>query len=223
MIKINNLSKSYNNGIKVQALKEVNLDIERGEFILIVGKSGSGKSTLLNILGCMDTYDTGEYLFLDKNVKNLSSYELAKFRNQNVGFVFQSFQLINELTVSENIEMPMGIAGMEKGERKKRVEELLEMVELKEKADCKPLQLSGGQQQRIAIARALANNPNILLCDEPTGNLDEMNGIRIMELLKKLNRQGATIIMVTHDLTLRQYADRIIEMRDGVVEMPVVL
>lgn len=215
MIKINHLNKTYNNGIKVQALREVNLVIEQGEFILIVGKSGSGKSTLLNILGCMDGYDSGEYLFLDQNVKSLSSRESAQFRNHKVGFVFQSFQLINELTVGENIEMSMGIAGVPKNERKKRVKDLLEIVGLEEKENCRPLQLSGGQQQRVAIARALANNPDVLLCDEPTGNLDEENGIKIMELLKELNEKGSTIIMVTHDLTLKQYADRIIQMKDG--------
>ncbi len=217
MIKVINLNKTYNNGIKVQALKEINLKIERGEFILIIGKSGSGKSTLLNILGCMDGYDSGEYLFSDQDVKSLSSPELARFRNQKVGFVFQSFQLINELTVGENIEMPMGIAGVPRNERKKRVTELLEMVGLEEKESCRPLQLSGGQQQRVAIARALANNPDVILCDEPTGNLDEKNGIKIMELLKKLNEKDTTIIMVTHDLTLKQYADRIIEMKDGMI------
>ena len=214
MIKVINLNKTYNNGIKVQALKEINLKIERGEFILIIGKSGSGKSTLLNILGCMDGYDSGEYLFSDQDVKSLSSPELARFRNQKVGFVFQSFQLINELTVGENIEMPMGIAGVPRNERKKRVTELLEMVGLEEKESCRPLQLSGGQQQRVAIARALANNPDVILCDEPTGNLDEKNGIKIMELLKKLNEKDTTIIMVTHDLTLKQYADRIIEIKN---------
>ncbi len=215
MIKINNLNKTYNNGIKVQALRDVNLVIEQGEFILIVGKSGSGKSTLLNIIGCMDGYDSGEYLFLNQDVKSLSSRELARFRNRKIGFVFQSFQLINELTVGENIEMSMGIAGVSGTERKKRVAELLEMVGLKEKEKSRPLQLSGGQQQRVAIARALANNPDVLLCDEPTGNLDEENGIKIMELLKALNQKGATIIMVTHDLTLKQYASRIVEMKDG--------
>lgn len=147
----------------------------------------------------------------------MSSPELARFRNQKVGFVFQSFQLINELTVGENIEMPMGIAGVPRNERKKRVTELLEMVGLEEKESCRPLQLSGGQQQRVAIARALANNPDVILCDEPTGNLDEKNGIKIMELLKKLNEKDTTIIMVTHDLTLKQYADRIIEMKDGMI------
>ena len=217
MIKINHLNKTYNNGIKVQALREVNLVIEQGEFILIVGKSGSGKSTLLNVIGCMDGYDSGEYLFLNQDVKSLSSRELAQFRNRKIGFVFQSFQLINELTVGENIEMAMGIAGIPRNERKKRVTELLEMVELKEKEKNRPLQLSGGQQQRVAIARALANNPDVLLCDEPTGNLDEKNGIKIMELLKALNKKGATIIMVTHDLTLKQYADRIVEMKDVMI------
>lgn len=215
MIRINNLNKTYNSGIKVQALKDVSLIIEQGEFTLIVGKSGSGKSTLLNIIGCMDEYDSGEYLFLDQDVKSLSSRELAQFRNHKIGFVFQSFQLINEITVRENIEMPMGISGVSKSERRARVSKLLELVELEEKIDCKPLELSGGQQQRIAIARALANNPDVLLCDEPTGNLDEKNGIRIMELLKELNEKGTTIIMVTHDLSLKEYAHRIIQMKDG--------
>lgn len=217
MININHLNKTYYSGIEVQALKEVNLVIEKGEFILIVGKSGSGKSTLLNVIGCMDGYDSGEYLFLNQDVKSLSSRELARFRNRKVGFVFQSFQLINELTVGENIEMAMGIAGVPRNERKKRVTQLLEMVGLTEKEKSRPLQLSGGQQQRVAIARALANNPDVLLCDEPTGNLDEKNGIKIMELLKALNQKGATIIMVTHDLTLKQYADRIVEMKDGMI------
>lgn len=215
MININHINKTYYSGIEVQALKEVNLVIEKGEFILIVGKSGSGKSTLLNVIGCMDGYDSGEYLFLNQDVKSLSSRELAQFRNRKIGFVFQSFQLINELTVGENIEMAMGIAGVPRNERKKRVKQLLEMVGLTEKEKNRPLQLSGGQQQRVAIARALANNPDVLLCDEPTGNLDEKNGIKIMELLKSLNKKGTTIIMVTHDLTLKQYADRIVEMKDG--------
>ncbi|MCM1498500.1 MAG: ABC transporter ATP-binding protein [Clostridium sp.] len=216
MIKMNHLNKTYYSGIEVQALKEVNLVIEKGEFILIVGKSGSGKSTLLNVIGCMDGYDSGEYFFFDQDVRNLSGRELAQFRNRKVGFVFQSFQLVNELTVGENIEMPMGIAGVPRNERKKRIKELLEMVGLAEKENCRPLQLSGGQQQRVAIARALANHPEVLLCDEPTGNLDETNGIKIMELLKKLNKEGTTVIMVTHDLTLKLYADRIIEIKNGI-------
>lgn len=217
MIKMNHLNKTYYSGIEVQALKEVNLVIEKGEFILIVGKSGSGKSTLLNVIGCMDGYDSGEYFFFDQDVRNLSGRELAQFRNRKVGFVFQSFQLVNELTVGENIEMPMGIAGVPGNERKKRRKELLEMVGLAEKENCRPLQLSGGQQQRVAIARALANHPEVLLCDEPTGNLDETNGIKIMELLKKLNQEGTTVVMVTHDLTLKQYADRIIEIKNGII------
>lgn len=216
MIKMNHLNKTYYSGIEVQALKEVNLAIEKGEFILIVGKSGSGKSTLLNVIGCMDGYDSGEYFFLNQDVRNLSGHELAQFRNRKIGFVFQSFQLVHELTVGENIEMPMGIAGVPRNERKKRIKELLEMVGLAEKENCRPLQLSGGQQQRVAIARALANHPEVLLCDEPTGNLDETNGIKIMELLKKLNKEGTTVIMVTHDLTLKQYADRIIEIKNGI-------
>jgi len=197
MLKLKNISKTYHGKyMDVPVLKNISLNVKQGDFMMIIGKSGCGKSTLLNILGCMDFANEGTYEFMQKDIDELSDKQLAFFRNQNIGFVFQSFNLINEISVCENIELPMGLAGIKAKERKKRATELLRLVGLEEKEKSMPLELSGGQQQRIAIARALANEPSVLLCDEPTGNLDEENGKMIMKLLEDLNKKGVTIIMV---------------------------
>ena len=218
MIELKNIGKTYNGKyMDVPVLKDINLKINRGDFAIIIGKSGCGKSTLLNILGCMDSATEGTYNFMGIDMSKLADEELALFRNKNVGFVFQSFNLINEVSIRENIELPMGLAGISASSRRIRAKELLRLVELEEKEKNKPLELSGGQQQRIAIARALANEPNILLCDEPTGNLDEENGRMIMHLLTDLNKRGTTIVMVTHDMTLAKYANRVIKINNGVI------
>lgn len=216
MLELNKITKSYHGKyIDVQVLKGIDLTIAEGDFVMIVGKSGCGKSTLLNIIGCMDNYDDGEYFFDGIEIKRLKDKQLAAFRNKNIGFVFQAFNLINEISVLENVEVPMGLAGVKSGERKEKAVELLKLVGLEDKVNNKPLELSGGQQQRVAIARAISNSPNMLLCDEPTGNLDEENGKIVMKLLKELNTKGTTIIMVTHDMTLTEYANKIIEINDG--------
>lgn len=216
MLELRNISKTYfGKYMNTEVLKGISIKIEQGEFALIIGKSGCGKSTLLNILGCMDCADEGDYIFMGQNLGILKDEQLAHFRNRNIGFVFQGFHLINEISIIENIEMPMGIAGIGKKVRRERALELLGLVGLGDKAKSRPLELSGGQQQRIAIARALSNHPNVLLCDEPTGNLDEESGRMIMELLAKLNRDGVTIIMVTHDLSMKGYANRVIEVKNG--------
>ncbi|AEV67933.1 ABC transporter ATP-binding protein [Acetivibrio clariflavus] len=219
MIELKNISKSYKGkGVFTRALVNVSLRVEPGDFIAIMGRSGSGKTTLLNILGCMDRFDEGEYLFDNVNIHKYREKELANFRNKNIGFIFQAFNLINDMTAVENVELPMGFAGLNSRERRTNAMKLLDDVGLKDKAFNKPLELSGGQQQRVAIARALANNPKIILADEPTGNLDEESGFQIMDLLKNLNNQKkVTIIMVTHDEQIAKYADRIVYMRDGVL------
>jgi len=215
-LELNKITKSYHGKyIDVQVLKGIDLTIVEGDFVMIVGKSGCGKSTLLNVIGCMDNYDEGEYFFDGIEIKTLNDKQLASFRNKNVGFVFQAFNLINAISVLENVEVPMGLAGVKSKERREKAVELLKLVGLEEKVNNKPLELSGGQQQRVAIARAISNSPNILLCDEPTGNLDEENGKVVMKLLKELNKKGTTIVMVTHDMTLTEYASKIIEINDG--------
>lgn len=216
MIKIENLSKSYFSGnVETKALKNVSFEIADGEFVAIMGKSGCGKSTLLNILGGMDTQTEGTYIFDGEDVSRFKGKQLAKFRNEKIGFVFQSFYLLNDINSLQNIGLPMGIAGKSKKERTERADELLRLVELPEKAKQKPCNLSGGQQQRVSIARALSNNPKILLADEPTGNLDEENGKKIIEIFKALNEKGLTVIMVTHDPDMAKNAKRIIKMSDG--------
>jgi putative ABC transport system ATP-binding protein len=219
MIKLEGITKKYiGKHIYSEVLKGVNLNIKESDFVAIMGRSGTGKTTLLNIIGCMDNYDCGAYYFNTVSVKNLSSKEFAQFRNNNIGFVFQSFQLIPELDVITNVELPMGLANVPKNTRKKRAYELLKDVGLEEKAYHKPIELSGGQQQRVAIARALANSPKVILADEPTGNLDEESGFQIMEYFRNLNKkEKVTIIIVTHDIEVAHYADYIIEMRDGVI------
>jgi len=219
MISLKNIYKSYiGKHVRTDVLKNLCLEVNKSEFVAIMGKSGSGKSTLLNILGCMDRFDAGTYYFNDIDISKLSNKDIARFRNENIGFVFQAFHLIPELTCLENIMMPMGIKGISLKQRKERAYELLKDVGLENKAINRPIELSGGEQQRVAIARALANNPNAILADEPTGNLDEENGKLIINYLKNLNKkENVTVIMVTHDIDIANHADYVLTMRDGTI------
>jgi len=201
--------------IETHALADIHLDIHRGEYLAIAGPSGCGKSTLLAILGLLDTPSDGEYILNDRPVEALRHGERARIRNREIGFIFQAFNLIGDLTVYENVELPLTYRGMPGSERKKRVHESLERVGMAHRIKHYPSQLSGGQQQRVAVARALAGDPSILLADEPTGNLDSANGEAVMELLRELHRNGATICMVTHDPRYAAYADRSIHLFDG--------
>jgi putative ABC transport system ATP-binding protein len=216
MIKLENLTKTYfGKGHKTEALKGINLEIRKGDFTAIMGASGSGKSTLLNILGCIDDFTAGNYYFKDVDVKTLNNKKLAKLRNREIGYIFQAFNLIDDLNIIENVEMPLGYGGVKANERKKVATEYLEVLGILEKKKAYPKHLSGGQQQRVAIARALANNSEIILADEPTGNLDSKTGEEVMEILKKLNNEGTTIILVTHDKKVAEYANRLIVLKDG--------
>ncbi len=205
----------YTDEVETHALSGVHLDITKGEYVSINGPSGCGKSTLLSILGLLDSPTEGAYLLNEKPVEKLSLSERARIRNREIGFVFQSFNLIGDLTVFENVELPLTYRGMKSAERKQRVNEALEKVGMAHRAKHLPSQLSGGQQQRVAVARALAGHPLILLADEPTGNLDSRNGEAVMELLRELNKEGATICMVTHDPRYARHADRTIHLFDG--------
>ncbi|MCC0629505.1 MULTISPECIES: ABC transporter ATP-binding protein [unclassified Clostridioides] len=218
LIKLENIQKYYKVGKdELHVLKSLNLEIESGEFVMIMGKSGSGKTTLLNILGFLDVFDKGRYIFDGTNVTNLSENERSVFRNINIGFVFQQFNLIETLNVYQNVELPLIYnKTLKKSDREKIVKDKLDSVGLLDKLKQKPLQLSGGQQQRVAIARCLANDPQIIFADEPTGALDSETSREIMELLTKLNKQGKTIIMVTHDQDLTKYATKVIRLKDGV-------
>lgn len=218
MIRLNGIKKIYKgNGIDTVALDNINIKIKKNDFVAVMGKSGCGKTTLLNILGCIDNFDNGEYFFEGVSIKLLNGNELAHFRNKKIGFVFQAFNLINEMTVIENVEMPLGYAGVTARKRRETAYKLLESVGLSQKISNYPTQLSGGQQQRVAIARSLANNPEIILADEPTGNLDTRNSVEVMELLRTLNNNGTTIIMVTHDEKVADFAKRKITLNDGVI------
>lgn len=219
IIKLKNIEKNYPVGkYRLNVLKSININIKKGEFLMIVGKSGSGKTTLLNILGFLDRFNEGQYIFKGKDVTNLSEKERSRFRNTNIGFVFQQFNLIQTLDIYKNIELPMIYnARYDKEEKDKRIKESLKRVGLIDKINQKPLELSGGQQQRITIARALVNDPDIIFADEPTGALDTQTSADIMELLKELNNDGKTIIMVTHDPELLKYATKVIRLHDGVV------
>lgn len=220
LIKLRNLSKTYDLGeVKVHALKEVSLDINEGEFVALIGPSGSGKSTLMNTLGCLDRPTTGSYCLADEEVADLNADKLAQVRNQRIGFVFQNFNLLARTTALENVEVPLLYnPTCPRRERKSRASELLQRVGLGERMDHKPNQLSGGQQQRVAIARALVNRPPILLCDEPTGNLDSRTSREIMELFGRLNgAEGLTVILVTHDLEVARRAKRALVLIDGEV------
>lgn len=216
MIEISNLNKSFRTElIETHALKNISITINEGEFVALTGPSGSGKSTLLNIIGTLENFDGGEYLLDGKSLKGLSDTQLSRVRNEKIGFIFQSFNLIKDYSISENIELPLRYRGFAAAERKRRVEQVLELVGLSARRDYYPPQLSGGQQQRVAIARALAGEPRILLADEPTGNLDSLMARQVMELLADINQKGCTILMVTHDLDQARRADRQLQIVDG--------
>lgn len=217
LIELKNIRKSYHlDGFDLEILKGINLQIKQGEFVAIMGPSGSGKSTLMNILGCLDSPSSGEYLLDGKNVESLSSDELAQIRNEKIGFVFQGFNLLSRTSAIENVELPMVYGKVPSSNRKKRAEEALEKVGLKERMHHMPNQLSGGQQQRVAIARAIVNEAPIIFADEPTGNLDTKMSVEIMDLFTHLNQNmGRTIILVTHEEDIAKYAKRIIKIVDG--------
>ena len=216
VIDIQGITKTYVNGkLSVPVLHGIDLQVNKGEFVSIMGPSGSGKSTFMNILGCLDRPTTGSYRLNGDEVATLSDDELAFVRNKQIGFVFQSFNLIEEMNVFENVELPLTYMKIKPSERKRRVEETLKRMSIDHRAGHFPTQLSGGQQQRVAIARAVVINPMLILADEPTGNLDSRNGQDVMELLLELNRQGTTIVMVTHSRHDASYAHRIINLFDG--------
>jgi len=216
LLKLVNVSKTYlPDSQPIEALKKTNLEIKRGDFVAIMGPSGSGKSTLMHLIGCLDTPTTGKIIFEKKDISGLSETELAKIRNQKIGFVFQTFNLIPRMTVLNNVEMPLFYAGVTKEERRKKAIEVLNKVGLSTKLDRQPNQLSGGEQQRVAIARALVNQPLMILADEPTGNLDSKTGGEIVKLFKELNREGNTFVMVTHDREIARNARLIIRIKDG--------
>ncbi len=216
MIKTEKLTKLFTTEeVQTKALNEVTLQVEQGEFVAIMGPSGCGKSTLLNILGTLDSPTSGFYSFEGKQVDKMNENQLTALRKGNLGFIFQSFNLIDELTVYENVELPLIYMGIKAGKRKVRVNKVLEKVNLLHRVNHYPQQLSGGQQQRVAIARAVVTDCKLLLADEPTGNLDSVNGIEVMELLSDLNRQGTTVIIVTHSQRDAMYAHRVIQLLDG--------
>jgi putative ABC transport system ATP-binding protein len=217
LIKVN---KVYDMGaeVQVQALKDIDLTIKRGEYVAIMGPSGSGKTTLMNILGCLDTPTSGKYLFDGVDVSDMDDNELAKIRNQGIGFVFQTFNLIPRSDALHNVELPLIYSGVPASDRKDRARRTLEMVGLGERVHHKPNELSGGQRQRVAIARALINDPSIILADEPTGNLDSKTGDEIMVFFEDLYKKGNTIILVTHEEYIAEHSKRIIRIRDGMIE-----
>ncbi len=218
MIRTDKLVKVYRTDeVETTALNEVSISIKEGEFVSVMGPSGCGKSTLLNILGMIDSPSSGDYYFMDQEVGHLSERGRSNIRKHNLGFVFQSFNLIDELTVFENVELPMLYTKVPSKDRKQRVEELLENMNMMHRRNHFPQQLSGGQQQRVAVARAIVNNPKLILADEPTGNLDSSNGDEVMRILTDLNEKGTTIVMVTHSQYCAEFGNRIIRMLDGQV------
>ncbi len=219
MIELKNICKSYTLGEQVlKVLDNINFKVEKGEFVSIIGPSGSGKSTLMNILGLLDVSDSGEYLLDDLSIKNANDGTLADIRNKKIGFIFQSFNLLPKMNALENVQVPLMYRGINRKEAQKRAYEILDKVGLKGREKHMPSQLSGGQQQRVAIARALIGNPEIILADEPTGALDSKTGNEVMELLQKLNREGQTIILITHDISIANRANRTVKMMDGKLE-----
>ena len=218
IIELEDIHKIYKMGdIEVRALDNVSLDIHEHEFLCIMGASGSGKSTLMNIIGCLDRPSSGSYLLGGSDVSNLADEELAAVRNKQIGFVFQTFNLLPRITARRNVELPLIYSGYSAKERRRLADIALERVELSDRADHKPNELSGGQRQRVAIARALVNNPSIIFADEPTGNLDSRTGLNIIALFQKLHEQGATIVMVTHEMDIALHGNRIIHLRDGMI------
>ena len=219
VIQIENLTRTYQMGeTEVHALAGVSLQVKRNEYIAIMGPSGSGKSTLMNMIGCLDTPSSGEYILNGNRVSQMVDSDLAEVRNREIGFVFQTFNLLPRTSCLANVELPLIYAGMKASDRKERALEVLDKVGLGDRVDHKPNELSGGQRQRVAIARALVNSPSILLADEPTGNLDTKTGDEIMLLFEELYRAGNTIILVTHENEIAEYSRRIVRLRDGLVE-----
>lgn len=218
VIATENLTKTYGRGnTRVDALKEVTVSINKGEYIAIIGPSGSGKSTFMNLLGCLDKPTQGVIRIENTDVSRLSEKKLARLRREKIGFIFQKYNLLPTLDAMGNVELAMSFAGVNRKTRKKRSEELLEMVQLDHRLNHKPSEMSGGEQQRVAIARALSNNPSIILADEPTGNVDTKGGENIMNILEKINGKGETIIVVTHDPSIAKRAKRVLQITDGVV------
>jgi putative ABC transport system ATP-binding protein len=222
IIETRDLWKTYVMGSEeIHALRGVSIIIERGEYVAIMGPSGSGKSTLMNLIGCLDTPSKGSYLLNGKQVSEMNDNELARIRNEEIGFVFQTFNLLPRASALHNVELPLIYAGVPAKDRQERAKDALKKVELEERMMHKPNELSGGQRQRVAIARALVNNPSILLADEPTGNLDSKTGVEIMALFDKLHAGGNTIVLVTHEADIAAHAHRVIHIRDGQVERDV--
>jgi putative ABC transport system ATP-binding protein len=218
MIHMRAIRKAYTMGrVEVEALRGVDLDISRNEYVAVVGPSGSGKSTLMNIVGCLDTPTSGEYVLSGEAVKGLDRNRLAEIRNRHIGFVFQNFNLLPYASALENVELPLLFAGVPVRERRDRAAEMLRRVDLGDRMDHKPTELSGGQMQRVAIARALVNDPAIVLADEPTGNLDSASGHAIVDLFQQLHDAGQTIVMITHDQAVARLASRVVQIRDGCI------
>ena len=219
VISIENLKKTYYMGTqRIDALKDVSVEIERNEYVALMGPSGSGKSTLMNLLGCLDTPTSGNYVLNEQIVSELTDGELAEIRNKEIGFVFQTFNLLPRTTALENVALPMIYAGASKKQRVERASAVLTDVGLSDRMDHKPNQLSGGQRQRVAVGRALVNKPSIILADEPTGNLDSKTGTEIMALFDEIHKNGNTVIMVTHEEDVAAHAKRVIRLRDGIIE-----
>ena len=222
MIKVKNITKIYQSGeVKVNALVDVSFEVKKGEFVAIMGPSGSGKSTLMNILGALDKPTRGDYFLEGENVSQLNDDELAEIRNRKIGFVFQTYNLLPRTTALKNVTIPMMYGGIPKKERENRAKKLLAKVSLKERTNHTPSQLSGGEQQRVAIARALSMNPRIILADEPTGNIASHQAMEIMEILQNLNEQGHTILIITHEEEIAEYAKRVIKIRDGQLDQDI--
>jgi len=219
LIQITNIKRDFVLGSEiVYVLKGIDLDIKKGEYVALMGPSGSGKSTLMNLLGCLDTPTSGQYILNGKDASKMTDDELADIRNKEIGFVFQTFNLLPRTTALDNVALPMIYAGFSKSERRQRATEVLTQVNLSDRMDHQPNQLSGGQRQRVAIARALVNRPSIILADEPTGNLDSKTSVEIMNLFGEIHSNGNTVILVTHEEDIAAYANRVIRLRDGLIE-----